>query len=555
MKLKRWEKLAEKDELVSDQLKKISDVDLSDSFAADLAFGTAGMRGLLGIGPNRMNMYTVGRAAEGFAQYLKEAFAQVDNKSIAIAYDNRHMSREFALVTAKIMSRYGIKSYVFDNPRPTPELSFTVRNLNCIGGVVITASHNPKEYNGFKVYDETGCQLVDHKIIKVIEKIENIVDETEIDLNTHERSLIETIGDLEDQQYLDKVRSIQLRNEAKRIKVVFTSQHGTSFPYLYDLLKEEGYDVVYVKEQSVYDPDFSNTKSANPEEKISYELAIEYAKEYDADIILSCDPDADRMGIVVKHAEDYVYLTGNQGGAILQEYIYSTMKEQGTLTNNKVMFNTVVTSDLGDKIAEHYGVKVEKTLTGFKYIGEKIEKHNQAGDLEFVFGYEESYGYLIRDFVRDKDALQACLMVAEAANYYKENNETLVDVLNRLYDNYGAYYETQDSFAFKGMAGKDKIDRIMNYFRNEVDGNIAGKSIIYYDDFLTSRRSTGEKLDFPQSNVLKYYFEDGSWIAIRPSGTEPKVKFYYCIVDETQAAAEIQYKTMSKYVSEHINNI
>ena len=555
MKLKQWEDLALKDKHIKTKLEALSEQELKDSFSTDLAFGTAGMRGLLGVGPNRMNSYTVGRAAEGFAQYLAERFKTVDEPAIAIAYDNRHMSKEFADVTAKIMSRYNIASYVFDGPRPTPQLSYTVRELNCIGGVVITASHNPKEYNGFKVYDETGCQLVDHKIAKVIEKISKIEDETQIELNECKEELIHEIGVNQDQKYLNKVRHIQLRNETKDIKIVFSSQHGTSFPYLYDLLKEEGYNVIYVKEQSDYDPNFSNTLSANPEEKESYELALQYAKRHDADIILSCDPDADRMGIVVKHNGEYVYLTGNQGGSVLQEYIYTTMAEKNLLNDRKVMFNTVVTSDLGDKIAEKYGVKVEKTLTGFKYIGEKIEMHNQKQDLEFIFGYEESYGYLIEDFVRDKDALQASLMVAEAANYYKGKGKTLVDILNELYAEHGTYYETQDSFEFKGVSGKEKITRILSFFRDELGSTLVDNKIDYYDDFLLSKRSNGEKLTLPQSNVLKYYLEDGSWVAIRPSGTEPKVKFYYCMVADTVEKAKLKYQNISDFVHEKVKEI
>ena len=555
MKLEQWKKLAIDNAWIKQEMEALTEAQLNEAFSSDLAFGTAGMRGILGIGPNRMNIYTVGRAAEGFAQYINETFDGVAEKKIAIAYDNRHMSKEFADVTAKIMSRYGILSYVFDGPRPTPELSFTVRNLDCVGGVVITASHNPREYNGFKVYDETGCQLVDHKIERVIKKINAIEDETRLDLQSCDRSLIHQIGAMQDELYINKVRDIQLRNDEKKIKIIFSSQHGTSFPYLYDLLTQEGYDVTYVKEQSSYDPDFSNTKSANPEEKISYELAIEYAKEHDADLILSCDPDADRMGIVVKHNGKYEYLTGNQGGSVLQEYIYTTMIEKGTMTDSKVMFNTVVTSDLGDKIAEKYGVKVEKTLTGFKYIGEKIEKHNLKGDLEFVFGYEESYGYLLADFVRDKDALQASLMIAEACNYYHQKGMTLVDVLESLYKEHGSYLETQDSFEFKGVEGKAKIERILAYFRTEASHEIAGEKIKYFDDFLVSRRSNGEVLDFPKSNVLKFYFENGSWLAIRPSGTEPKVKFYYCLVEPTIEEAEKSYQKLSKFIQEHVNVI
>lgn len=556
MNEKRWSVLAEKDKLVASQLGKMSEDEKKDAFGGKLSFGTGGMRGILGAGPNRMNLYTVGRASEGFAQYLVKAFKDVDDKKIAIAFDNRHFSKEFAQVTANIMSRYGISSYVFDNPRPTPELSFTVRDLNCIGGVVITASHNPREYNGFKVYDETGCQLVDHKIKPVIENIEAIEDETLVDIHTANKALIHVLSSEQDARYLEKVKSIQVQPELdKNIKIIFSSQHGTSYPYLYDLLRKEGYDITYVEEQSSYDPDFTNTKTANPEEKESFELALEYAKREDADLVLSCDPDADRMGIVVKHQGDYHFLTGNQGGAILQEYLYSTLQKQGRLSGDEIMFNTVVTSDLGDRIAHKYGVEVQKTLTGFKYIGEQIEKHNQMGDKRFIFGYEESYGYLIADFVRDKDAIQASLLAAEACNYYLSQGKTLIDILNGLYEEHGTFYETQDSFLFAGIEGKKKIERIMDYFRNNVTEMFDTYSIELIEDFWTSKTSAGKTIHLPKSNVLKYHFENGSWMAIRPSGTEPKIKFYYCITGDNMNICEDDYAKMSKKVHEIVEEI
>ncbi len=556
MNIERWTALAEKDEYVASELARMSEEEKKEAFAGKLSFGTGGMRGILGIGPNRMNLYTVGRASEGFAQYLAETFKDIKDKKIAIAYDNRHFSKEFAQVTANIMSRYGIAAYVFDNPRPTPELSFTVRDLDCIGGVVITASHNPREYNGFKVYDETGCQLVDHKIKPVIENIAKIEDETLIDIHSKDDALIHALSREQDKRYLDKVKTIQVQKELeKNIKIVFSSQHGTSYPYLYDLLKDEGYDITYVEEQSSYDPDFSNTESANPEEKESFNLALDYAEREDADLVLSCDPDADRMGIVVKHEGAYHFLTGNQGGAVLQEYLYSTLQKQGQLEGNEIMFNTVVTSDLGDRIAEKYGIEVKKTLTGFKYIGEQIEKHNLETEKCFIFGYEESYGYLIADFVRDKDAIQASLLAAEACNYYASQGKTFVDVLNDLYQEHGTYFETQDSFLFEGIEGKDKIARIMDYFRENVQDSFLEENIVLTEDFLNSKKSTGEKIDLPKSNVLKYHFEDGSWMAIRPSGTEPKIKFYYCLVGDNASVCETNYQELSQEIHRLVEDL
>lgn len=549
MTIKKWSALQEKYDWVKSGFDNLSESDQQDAFYKSLEFGTAGMRGLLGVGPNRMNELTVAKANVGFGKYLVETFPNQPLK-VAIAYDNRHKSRKFSEVSARILSRYGIESYIFETLRPTPELSFAVRELGCIGGIVVTASHNPKEYNGYKVYDETGCQLVDDKIARVIALINEVEDETDIDLETFDSTKIHAIDDTFDNIYLDAIKTIQLRrDEPKNIKIVFTSQHGTSYPMVPTLLSSLGYDVTVVEEQSSFDPDFSNTKTPNPEDRDSYELAIEYGKRLDADLILSCDPDADRMGIVVKHNGEYQYLTGNQGGSILQEYIYSSKIELGTMPTDPIMFNTVVTSDLGEKIAAKYGVTVEKTLTGFKYIGNKIQQHNEAKDYTFVFGYEESYGYLIADFVRDKDAIQACLMVAEAANYYLNKNKTLVDVLDALYEEHGAHIESQVAITRAGATGLEEIQEILNTFRTGAFNSFANIGVKYFDDFQTSMRSNGEQLDFPKSNVLKFYLEDGSWIAIRPSGTEPKCKFYYCIVDETIEKAQAKFELLKANIN------
>lgn len=548
MNLKQWEQLATKNEWIAKSLETLDENQLHDSFYKSLEFGTAGMRGLLGVGPNRMNVYTVAKANYGFAKYLVDNYKNNPIK-VAIAYDNRHMSKEFAKVSADILASFGIESYVFSSLRPTPQLSFAVRQLECQGGIVITASHNPKEYNGYKIYDETGCQLVDHKVKEVIHNISQLPSETEMDLMDKGSDLVKTIDESMDEMYLDSLKSIQIRpEETKNLKIVFTSQHGTAYPIVSNLLESAGYDVVIVQEQKSFDPDFTNTLTPNPEEKDSYNLAIEYAHRYNADLVLSCDPDADRMGIVVKHNGIYEYITGNQGGSILQEYIYSSLVENKKMPKNPIMFNTVVTSDLGEKIANAYGVKVEKTLTGFKYIGEKIEKHNILGDASFVFGYEESYGYLIADFVRDKDAPQACLMVAEAANYYLNKGLTLVDVLNNLYEKHGTHIEKQLSITRGGSEGLQEIQDILSRFRNYKENEIAAIKIKFIDDFLIGMRSNGEKLDFPSSNVLKFYLEDGSWIAVRPSGTEPKCKFYFCVVGDNLESASNKYESLLESV-------
>lgn len=541
MKLENWKRLGEINPEVKRQMESLNEIDFQDSFYKSLEFGTAGMRGLLGVGPNRMNEYTVAKAALGFGKYLNETFKD-EEKKIAIAYDNRHMSQEFAIISAKVLSGLGIASHIFKDPRPTPELSFAVAEMNCIGGIVITASHNPKEYNGFKVYDETGCQLVDHKIKRVIELIATHEDETTIDFENANEELIHWIDRDYDEVYKSAVKKIQLRPELeKNIKIVFSSQHGTAFPIMSDLFESEGYDAVIVKEQTSYDPDFSNTLTPNPEDKQSYDLAIEYARNNNADIILSCDPDADRMGIVVKQAGEFVYLTGNQGGSILQEYIYSSLQELNQMPVNPMMYNTVVTSDLGKKIAAHYQVGVEQTLTGFKYIGEKIHKAKQTGSSQFVFGYEESYGYLLNELARDKDAIQACLMLAEAANYYKSKGQTLVDVLNSLYSSYGAHHEVTNAYTLSGSEGLQEIQDILSKFRNTELKSIGGINVLYHDDYQLQKRSNGDVIELPVSNVLKYFLEDGSWIAIRPSGTEPKLKIYYCVVADSMVKAEAKY--------------
>ncbi len=549
-----WTKLGEKESWVKNALDNLSEHELQDAFYKSLEFGTAGMRGLLGVGPNRMNVYTVAKANLGYGKYLKETFS--GPLKVAIAYDNRHQSFEFAKISAAILSSFGIDSYVFQHPRPTPELSFAVRKLKCVGGIVITASHNPKEYNGYKVYDETGCQLVDDKIAKVIQYVNAIEDETSIDLYQGNKSMMRILDNDFDTLYLEKLKTVALRQDLeKNIKIIFSSQHGTSYPLVPDILRELGYDVTVVQEQKAYDPDFTHTLSPNPEEKKSFALALEYAKKEDADIMLVADPDADRMGIAVKHEGEYHYLTGNDGGAILQEYLYKSMLELDVMPKNPVMFNTIVTSDLGEKIARNYGVDVEKTLTGFKYIGEKIEYHKKNRTKNFVFGYEESYGYLIKDFVRDKDALQACIAVSEATAYYKNQGKTLIDVLHELYQSHGAYYDTLESLTLEKEAGLARIARILETFRTRDIENFGGIKVQNKEDYFLQKDATNKTLDYPKSNVIKYFLEDGSWLAIRPSGTEPKCKFYFCVKDETLHQAKEKYEVISKSLNAMIEKI
>ncbi|MGL5979051.1 MAG: phospho-sugar mutase [Erysipelotrichaceae bacterium] len=531
------------------ELEAMSEEQANDAFYTDIAFGTAGMRGLLGAGTNRINVHTITKANVGFAQYIASNGETACEQGVAIGYDNRHMSYEFALVSARVLASFNIKSYVFTSLRPTPELSFAVRRLGCFGGIMITASHNPKEYNGYKLYDAKGCQLVPALANQVIANVNAIEDPLAIAINlTPEQEQLITMIDQEvDEAYYAEVMKIQLQPEIDKsdLKVIFTPQHGTANVGVCRILDDAGYSYVLVEEQSAPDPDFSNTTTPNPEEVESYTLALDYAQKHNADIVLSCDPDADRMGVAVKTESGYQLLTGNQTGSILLEYVFSCMKEKGLMPANPVMFNTVVTSDLGEQVAKRYDVAVEKTLTGFKFIGEKIAQYEVTKEKDFVFGYEESYGYLLQPFVRDKDALQACLILCEAAAFYKAQGKSLLDVLFELYETYGTYTEKQTSLTLAGEAGSKRIQEIIHTMRTSNLKEIAGFAVVAFEDYQTLKRidATGEvSLDFTPSDVLKFFLEDGSWIAIRPSGTEPKCKFYYCIKSTSQTDGEQKFE-------------
>ena len=506
----------------------------NDAFYTTIEFGTAGMRGLLGPGTNRINIHTIRKATQGYANYINENNG--GEAGIAIGYDNRHMSKEFAFDCADLLAKNNIKSYVFESLRPTPELSFAVRHLKCFGGIMITASHNPKEYNGYKLYDDKGCQLIPCLASQVIERVNAIEDELAIDANCTEeqKKLITVIGKDVDEEYYKNVLSIQLNPEVKKdIKIVFSPEHGTANIPVQEVYKRAGYTCIPVVEQCSPDPDFSNTPTPNPEQAGAYELSLKYAKENQADLILVCDPDADRMGVGVLHNGEYVVLTGNQSGSVEIEYICSQLQKQGKMPENPVMFNTVVTSDLGEKVASDYGVSTEKTLTGFKFIGEKVAKYEKTHKKNYVFGYEESYGSLIKPFVRDKDAPQACLMLAEACAFYKEQGKDLVDVLDSLYDRHGTYEESQVALSLAGEAGAKRIKEILANLRKDAPSEIGGTKVVRSEDYkecvIKEGDTVTELTGFTKSDVLKYYLEDGSWIAVRPSGTEPKCKFYYCI--------------------------
>lgn len=535
------------DEETQAELKAIAadDTEIQKRFFGDLEFGTAGLRGVIGAGTNRMNKYIIRKTTKGYAEYIKKAGASACQRGVVIAHDNRRLSVAFAEETACVLAANGIHAYLFDSLRPTPELSFAVRELKTFGGVMITASHNPPEYNGYKLYDERGCQLIPEMNDLVVAEISKIEDPLTVETVTRSeaRALITVLDSELDEAYYRAVTAIALNPQLDKsaVKIVYSPQHGTGNIPVRTVLTRLGYTVIPVEEQCFPDTEFRNTPNPNPETAEAYALSMEYAKRTDADIAITTDPDCDRLGVAVKHGETYVRMTGNQSAAVLLEYILSQRKKYGTLPENGVMFNTVVTSDLGDRICENYGIGVEKTLTGFKYIGNKIYRHQLAQDKQFVFGYEESYGCLISDCVRDKDAVQASLMLCEAAAYYHEQGLTLVDVLENLYRQYGFYQDALDNFTFNGLDGTKKIQFLVNGLRNNPPRRAGEIEVLRIEDYTSEEmKSKG----FPHSDVLRFLLKDGSWVAVRPSGTEPKCKFYYSVVAPDAQAAQKKLQDM-----------
>ncbi|MED3652201.1 phospho-sugar mutase [Heyndrickxia sporothermodurans] len=557
----KWSQFNDLNQELKNQLNEITgnEKELEDRFYKNLEFGTGGMRGELGVGINRMNIYTVRKAAEGLAKYIEEQGDIAKSRGVVIAYDSRHQSPEFALEVAKTVGKHGIKAYLFKELHPTPMLSFAVRYLHAYSGVVITASHNPPEYNGFKVYGQDGGQLPPKQadeLVEYVNKVENelviqVADESELVNN----EILTYIGEQVDQAYLQALRSIGqdkelIQSVADSLKIVYTPLHGTGNIPVRKGLESFGFrNVTVVKEQELPDSNFSTVTSPNPEEHAAFELAIQYGKQNDADVLIGTDPDTDRIGVAVKnHVGEYQVLTGNQLGALMLHYLLTKMKEKQTLPSNGIVIKTIVTSEIGREIAKSFGISTLDTLTGFKFIGEKIKEYEQTGEYTFLFGYEESYGYLIGDFVRDKDAVQSAVFAAEVAAYYKKQGKSLYDGLLDIFAQYGYYIESLRSLTLKGKEGTEKIAEILNTFRQNPPTEIAGLRVAAVEDYQMSERKnllTEEttNINLPKSNVLKYYLEDGSWFCLRPSGTEPKAKFYFGVkADSMEKSQELNKK-------------
>ena len=530
----RWlnsNKVSEKDKEI---LRNMNQEQIDDAFFKDVEFGTAGMRGVLGPGTNRMNNFTVKKATVAFAKYLLELFPNAKSDGVVISHDNRHMSREFTLLSAETLNDFGIKTYIFDSLRPTPELSFAVRYLKACAGIMITASHNPKQYNGYKVYDETGCQLVPDKIKRLLELIDELPNELDVEYEkAAKRGENILLDNKVDDEYVRLVESIAINRDLDKsnFKIVFTPNHGTSYVNSMRIFKDLGYRIFPVMSQVDPDPDFSGTLSPNPEDPRAYIEPIKLAKEIDADLIVMTDPDGDRVGLGYKAKDgSYQTLTGNQSAALLMDYIFAQKKEKGTLSDNGVMYYTIVTSSLGRDVAEHYGVKVEEFLTGFKFIGNRIDYYEKLGHgPKFEFGYEESYGCLIAPFARDKDGCQAILMYCEMALYYFLKGMRLDEAWDDLSKRFGYHQDLTYSMEFFGSEGQAKMDNLMNTLHNDPFIEINGLKVVQVDDIEKSVRLTKQStspINLPKSNVVKLYLEDGSIVTVRPSGTEPKVKFY-----------------------------
>ncbi|BDT64310.1 phosphoglucomutase [Streptococcus parapneumoniae] len=549
----KWVDFAELPDYLRQDLENMDEKTKEDAFYTNLEFGTAGMRGLIGAGTNRINIYVVRQATEGLARLIESKGGNEKERGVAIAYDSRHFSPEFAFESAAVLAKHGIKSYVFESLRPTPELSFAVRHLNCFAGIMVTASHNPAPFNGYKVYGEDGGQMPPHDadaLTTYIRAIENPFAVEVADVETEKASgLIEVIGEAVDVEYLKEVKDVNINPAlieefGKDMKIVYTPLHGTGEMLARRALAQAGFDSVQVVEaQATADPDFSTVKSPNPESQAAFALAEELGRQVGADVLVATDPDADRVGVEVLQKDgSYLNLSGNQIGAIMAKYILEAHKNAGTLPENAALCKSIVSTDLVTKIAESYGATMFNVLTGFKFIAEKIQEFEEQHNHTYMMGFEESFGYLIKPFVRDKDAIQAVLVVAELAAYYRSRGLTLADGIEEIYKEYGYYAEKTISVTLSGVDGAEQIKAIMAKFRNNAPKEWNATAITVVEDFkaqtATAADGTVTNLTTPPSDVLKYTLADGSWIAVRPSGTEPKIKFYIAVVGETNEESQ-----------------
>lgn len=565
----RWEQHKNLDEDLRKQLTKISsnEKELEDAFYTNLTFGTGGMRGVLGPGTNRMNRYTVRKAAKGLAQYLENHIEGAHQKGVALAYDSRYMSPQFALETAKVLGAHHIRTYIFESLRPTPYLSFAVRHLGAAAGAMITASHNPPEYNGFKVYNEDGGQTPPEEADQIISYVNQVESELAIQVldqqELEEKGLLTWIGSDVDQAYMELLKGI-VRNQdvidaqADHLNIVFTPLHGTAHKPILEGLEALGFqNVSVVEDQAQPDPEFSTVESPNPEEHQAFEKAIELGKETGADILIGTDPDADRLGVAVKDEQgEYAVLSGNQLGTLMLDYILS---QTAPLPKDATMIKTIVTTEMGRAVADYYGVTTLETLTGFKFIGEKMHQFDEQGEGSFIFGYEESYGYLIGDFVRDKDAVQAAMTACEMAAYWKSKGKTIIEALHFLYERHGYYLEGLESMTLKGKDGSEKIAKMMKNFRGYDESKMGPFAIKSIEDYESKTRTfmpdqKTEEISLPSANVIKFHLEQDSWCCLRPSGTEPKIKCYFGVKSDSFEESLKRLNQLKEDVVAKMNN-
>ena len=564
---KKWLDYAELPDYLREDLNSMDEKTKEDAFYTNLEFGTAGMRGLIGAGTNRINIYVVRQATEGLARLIEEKGDEFKKRGVAIAYDSRHFSPEFAFESAAVLAKHGIKSYVFESLRPTPELSFAVRHLGTFAGIMITASHNPAPFNGYKVYGEDGGQMPPHDadaLTDYIRAIENPFAIEVADVEAEKASgLIEVIGEAVDVEYLKEVKDVNINQKlideyGKDMKIVYTPLHGTGEMLARRALAQAGFDSVQVVEaQAVADPDFSTVKSPNPESQAAFALAEELGRKVGADVLVATDPDADRVGVEVLQKDgSYLNLSGNQIGAIMAKYILEAHKSAGTLPANAALCKSIVSTDLVTKIAESYGATMFNVLTGFKFIAEKIQEFEEKHNHTYMMGFEESFGYLIKPFVRDKDAIQAVLVVAELAAYYRSRGLTLADGIEEIYKEYGYFAEKTISVTLSGVDGAEQIKAIMAKFRDNGPKDFNATAISVTEDFKaqtsTAADGTVTALTTPPSDVLKYTLADGSWIAVRPSGTEPKIKFYIAVVGDSNEDAQAKIAAIEAEINDFI---